>query len=40
MSDTIYIKSKSEIEIMRQATKIAAGARSMGHQAVRDGLTT
>jgi methionyl aminopeptidase len=40
MSDTIYIKSKSEIEIMRQAARIAAGARSMGRQAVRDGLTT
>ena len=40
MSDTIYIKSKSEIEIMREAAKIAAGARSMGRQAVRDGLTT
>lgn len=40
MSDTIYIKSTSEIEIMRQAAKIAAGARSMGRQAVRDGLTT
>ena len=40
MSDTIYIKSKSEIEIMRQAAKIAAGARSVGRQAVRDGLTT
>lgn len=40
MSDTIYIKSGSEIEIMRQAAKIAAGARSMGRQAVRDGLTT
>ena len=40
MSDTIYIKSKSEIEILRQAAKIAAGARSVGRQAVRDGLTT
>ena len=40
MSDTIYIKSKSEIELLRQAAKIAAGARSMGRQAVRDGLTT
>ena len=40
MSDTIYIKSASEIEIMRKAAKIAAGARSMGRQAVRDGLTT
>lgn len=40
MSETIYIKSKSEIEIMRKAAAIAAGARSMGRQAVRDGLTT
>ena len=40
MSETITIKSQSEIEIMRQACKIAAGARSMGRQAVRDGMTT
>lgn len=40
MSDTIYIKSKSDIEIMRRAAKIAAGARSAGRQAIRDGLTT
>ena len=40
MSATIYIKSPHEIELMRQAAKIAAGARSMGRQAVRDGLTT
>lgn len=40
MSDTITIKSPSEIELMRQACKIAAGARSMGRQAVRDGMTT
>ena len=40
MSESIYIKSPHEIEIMRQAAKIAAGARSMGRQAVRDGLTT
>jgi len=40
MSDNITIKSPHEIEIMRQAAKIAAGARSMGRQAIRDGLTT
>ena len=36
----ITIKSGREIELMRQAGKIAAGARSVGRQAVRDGLTT
>ncbi len=40
MAESITIKSPHEIEIMRQAAKIAAGARSMGRQAVRDGLTT
>ena len=40
MSESITIKSPHEIEIMRQAAKIAAGARSMGRQAVRDGMTT
>jgi methionyl aminopeptidase len=40
MSDTIYIKSKSEIEIMRQAGRITAGARSIARQAVADGVTT
>ena len=40
MSDSISIKSPREIEIMREAARIAAGARSMGRQAVRDGLTT
>ena len=40
MSEIISIKSPREIEIMRQACKITAGARSMGRQAVRDGLTT
>lgn len=40
MAQSITIKSSHEIEIMRQAAKIAAGARSMGRQAVRDGLTT
>ena len=36
----ITIKSGREIELMRQAGKIAAGARSVGRQAIRDGLTT
>ena len=40
MAESITIKSPHEIEIMRQAAKIAAGARSMGRQAVKDGLTT
>jgi methionyl aminopeptidase len=40
MSDTIYIKSRSEIEIMRQAGKITAGARSIARQAVAAGVTT
>ena len=40
MAESITIKSPHEIEIMRQAAKIAAGARSAGRQAVRDGLTT
>ena len=40
MSDTIYIKSKSEIEIMRQAGRITAGARSIARQAVAAGVTT
>lgn len=40
MSDTIYIKSHSEIEIMRQAGRITAGARSIARQAVASGVTT
>lgn len=40
MSETIVIKSSREIELMRQACKIAAEARSIGHQAVKSGLTT
>jgi len=40
MAESITIKSPHEIEILRQAAKIAAGARSMGRQAVKDGLTT
>lgn len=40
MSDTIYIKSASEIEHMRQAGRITAGARSIARQAVADGVST
>lgn len=40
MSETIYIKSHSEIEIMRQAGRITAGARSIARQAVASGVTT
>ena len=40
MSESISIKSPREIEIMREAARIAAGARSMGRQAGRDGRTT
>ena len=40
MSETIYIKSKSEIELMRQAGRITAGARSIARQAVAAGVTT
>lgn len=40
MSDTIYIKSNSEIELMRQAGRITAGARTIARQAVADGVTT
>ena len=40
MSESIYIKSPREIEIMRQAAKIAAGARSAGREAIRAGCTT
>lgn len=40
MSDTIYIKSHAEIELMRQAGRITAGARTVARQAVRDGVTT
>ena len=38
MSDTIYIKSPREIELMRQAGKITAGARTIARQAIRDGV--
>ena len=40
MAESITIKSPHEIEIMRQAAKIAAGARSVGRQAVKSGMTT
>ena len=40
MSDSIYIKSKSEIELMRQAGRITAGARTIARQAVAAGVST
>lgn len=40
MSDIIHIKSPGEIELMRQAGKITAGARSIARQAIKDGMTT
>jgi len=40
MSDSIYIKSPREIELMRQAGKVTAGARSIARQAIKDGVTT
>ena len=40
MSDTIYIKSNSEIELMRQAGRITAGARTIARQAIADGVST
>ena len=40
MSESIYIKSAREIELMRQAGKITAGARTIAREAIRDGVTT
>jgi len=40
MSGCIYIKSPREIELMRQAGKITAGARTIARQAVEAGVTT
>ena len=40
MAEPIYIKSPSEIELMRQAGKITAGARTIARQAVHDGIST
>ena len=40
MAEAIYIKAPGEIEKMRKAGKITAGARSIARQAVRDGIST
>ena len=40
MSGCIYVKSPREIELMRQAGKITAGARSIARQAAAAGVTT
>ncbi len=40
MADSIIIKSPGEIELMRQAGRITAQARSIARQAVADGITT
>lgn len=40
MSEAIKIKSPREIELMRQAGKITAGARTIARQAISDGATT
>ena len=40
MGEGIYIKSPREIELMRQAGKVAAGARTIARQAIHDGVTT
>jgi len=40
MSEPIYIKSPNEIELMREAGKITAGARTIARQAVAAGVTT
>ena len=40
MSESITIKSPREIERMRETCKITAAARSIGRQAVKDGMTT
>lgn len=40
MGDTIYIKSSKDIELMRLAGRITAGARSVARQAVADGVST
>ena len=40
MKDSIIIKSPREIELMRQAGKITAGARTIARQAVAAGVTT
>lgn len=40
MSGCIYVKSPREIELMRQAGKITAGARTIARQAVAAGVST
>ncbi|MBR0162297.1 MAG: type I methionyl aminopeptidase [Oscillospiraceae bacterium] len=40
MAESIYIKSAKEIESMRLAGRITAGARTIARQAIRDGVTT
>lgn len=40
MADVITIKSPGEIELMRQAGRLTAQARSVARQAVADGVTT
>ena len=40
MLDGITIKSSKDIEFMRQAGKITAGARSVARQAIHEGVTT
>ena len=40
MAESIYIKSAKDIEGMRKAGKLAAGARSVARQAVAAGITT
>ena len=40
MGERIYIKSAGEIELMRKAGRITAGARTIARQAIKDGITT
>lgn len=40
MFESIYIKSDREIELMRQAGRVASGARSIAGQAIRAGIST
>ena len=40
MAESIYIKSPREIELMRKAGRVAAGARNIARDAIRSGVTT
>ena len=40
MAESIIVKSEHEIELMRQAGRITAGARTIARQAIKAGLTT